>query len=204
MISLKNLVVMVIILNKKGKVYFVLDIISTVIMFVSFAIFAFSMYTSYSFRDNPEEAYLFGYKPVVVLSGSMEPYLKTNGICIVKKTNYEDVKKDDVLMYSIDDKTITHRVIDITDNGIITKGDNNNERDAYLVQKKNVRAVVVGRMNFFSKPISEIIPNGIKKDVNKKALVKWIGYPIFVILVISTTKKIVVKISKEGEDNIGK
>lgn len=179
------------------KIFF--DTLSTALMFISIGVLIFSIYTAYSFRDNPDESYLFGYKPVLVLTGSMEPTLRTNGVAIVKKTSFKDIKEKDILMYKIDGKMITHRVIEKTNKFIVTKGDNNKDRDAYKIGPENTRAVVVARLNFFSKPISEIFPDGIKGDVNKKGLIKWIGYPIFVIIVINGTCKIIRIINKKEE-----
>lgn len=183
--------------KKFFKIFF--DALSTVLMFVSIAVLLFSIYTAYSFRDNPDESYLFGYKPVLVLTGSMEPTLRTNGVAIVKKTSFKDVKENDILMYKIDGKMITHRVIEKTNKFISTKGDNNRDKDAYKIGPENTRAVVVARLNFFSKPISEIFPDGIKSDVSKKGLIKWIGYPIFVIIVINGTGKIIRIVNKKEE-----
>ena len=104
--------------------------LSTAIMFLSVALLAFAIYTSYQYKDNPKDAYLFGYKPVLVLTGSMEPTLKVNGLAIVQKTNYNNVEINDIIMYELDDKLITHRVIEKTDDGIVTKGDNNNAPDS--------------------------------------------------------------------------
>lgn len=175
------------------------DVLSTIIMFLSIFVLLFSIYTAYNYKNNPEEAYLFGYKPVLVLTGSMEPTLKTNSVAIVKKINYNEVKKDDILMYKIEDKVITHRVIEKNKNEIITKGDNNQSKDAYLIKKENVKGIVVYKLNFLSVPISEIIPDGIKGEINKFAIVKWIVFPIFAISMLCIIKNAIIKLIKEGK-----
>lgn len=81
---------------------------------------------------------IFGYKPLVIISGSMEPTLNVGGILYYENQEYEDFKKGDVLVYKLDDHIISHRVYAITDNGIITKGDANNTYDNLLITKKNI------------------------------------------------------------------
>ena len=76
-----------------------------------------------------DEFYIFGYRPVLVLSGSMEPYMETNSIAIVQKT--KGIKEDDVVMFRINEDTkVCHRAVTIDAEGnITTKGDNNEKAD---------------------------------------------------------------------------
>lgn len=184
-------------MDRKTLIKNFFDTLSTIIMFLSIFILLFSIYTAYNYKNNLEEAYLFGYKPVLVLTGSMEPTLKTNSVAVVKKIDYNEVKKNDILMYKIEDKIITHRVIEKNKNGIITKGDNNQSKDAYLIKKENVKGIVVYKLNFLSVPISEIIPDGIKGEVNKFAIVKWVVFPIFAICMLCLIKNAIIKLIKE-------
>ena len=78
---------------------------------------------------------LFGYSVFNVATGSMEPTIKQNDIIIVKMTDKYDV--DDIVTFEKDDAYITHRVIMINDNNLITKGDANNTNDV-AIDKKSV------------------------------------------------------------------
>ena len=91
---------------------------------------------------------LWGKRPLVVISGSMEPILKVGGILYYEKINLDDFKKDDILVYQLNKHTISHRIVDITENGFLTKGDNNKSIDTYIVDKNNV----IGRGNNWSIP----------------------------------------------------
>lgn len=51
-----------------------------------------------------DEFYIFGYRPVVVLSGSMEPYMQTNSVAVIQKT--KDIEKGDVVMFRVDEDTL--------------------------------------------------------------------------------------------------
>ena len=137
--------------SKKNIGKIIKDLIVNIIMGMSIIIFAIALYSGYVHKDNPNEAFLLGYKPVYVMTGSMEPTLKVNGLVIIKQIDYDDVKVDDIIMYEIDDKMITHRVVEITDEGIRTKGDNNNVQDAYLLQPENIKGKAVDIWNWTAK-----------------------------------------------------
>lgn len=91
---------------------------------------------------------VFGYEIMTVLSGSMEPGIKTGSIIAVKPV--EDptkFKKGDVITFKAADdptKIITHRIIatQLANNSVqyITKGDNNDSKDPAPVNAGNVIA----------------------------------------------------------------
>lgn len=91
---------------------------------------------------NPEEIpSFFGWKPFIVLSGSMEAEICTGDLVIVKEVNPSILKKQDIIAFKEDEIVITHRIVDIIEeNGIkkyITKGDNNNTQDkGYVVDEQ--------------------------------------------------------------------
>ena len=83
--------------------------------------------------------YLFGIVPYVILSGSMEPTIKTGSLCFInKKVDIQEIKKKDIIAFKLEDGTlVTHRVNKINKDGIITKGDNNKKVDNGLVTANN-------------------------------------------------------------------
>lgn len=82
-----------------------------------------------------------GYCPLIVLTGSMEPEIKSGDLIICKQIDSEDVKVGDVISFFDPDSTgkavLTHRVTEIvTEDGDLkfrTKGDANNAEDDSLV-----------------------------------------------------------------------
>ena len=88
-----------------------------------------------------------GWKPFIVLSGSMETEIKTGDIVVVKETPEELIGKDDIIAFKEDGIVITHRIIQVIDNdgsGIkkyITKGDNNNVKDNGYVIGEQIEGV---------------------------------------------------------------
>lgn len=75
-----------------------------------------------------------------VLSGSMEPALKVGGVVVTKLITLEEVKRGDVISYKIGEQRITHRVVEVGQEGgkihFQTKGDANEEPDPYAVIPK--------------------------------------------------------------------
>ena len=85
---------------------------------------------------------IFGHTPVVVLSGSMEPTYKVGSVIYYKKISEKELKKEDVITFNVNDKTVSHRIVSI-DNGLIeTKGDANNTSDVHKIRYKNIKGKV--------------------------------------------------------------
>ncbi len=82
---------------------------------------------------------IFGIKPFVVLSGSMEKEIKTGSIVYVNSNiKAENIKVGDIIAFSINNGQATHRVISINDNRTFTtKGDANQTEDLTQVKFEN-------------------------------------------------------------------
>ena len=87
----------------------------------------------------------FGWKPFIVLSGSMETEIYSGDIVVVKEVDPHTLKKGDVIAFKSGDIVVTHRIAEIeNDNGIIkyvTKGDNNNTEDRDRVLQSKVEGI---------------------------------------------------------------
>jgi len=83
--------------------------------------------------------YVYGIVPYIVLSGSMEPKIETGSLSFINvNTTYNNINKYDIIAYRMNNKTlVTHRVINITDEGFETQGDNNKDKDVNLTTKDN-------------------------------------------------------------------
>ena len=126
------------------------DVLSWVILIAMCILLVFSVYNTYNAQKTGEPYFMFGYRPVLVLTGSMEPYMMTNSLCITKEVqDLSEVEVGDVVTYHVntsDGRTlrITHRVQSIDENGeIITKGDNNHVEDGYSLTMDNIESKVV-------------------------------------------------------------
>lgn len=102
-----------------------------------------------------------GYRSYTVLSGSMEPEFYPGDIVITKHKNKTDINLNDIITFRDKDGVIiTHRIIEETPEGYITKGDNNNVEDGEIITEDNIIGEVkfsipkVGYiMDFLSKPM---------------------------------------------------
>ena len=79
----------------------------------------------------------FGIMPFGVMSGSMEPKIKTGSICYVN-TRTKDFHTGDVITFKTGGKTVTHRIIGKSGNALMTKGDNNRVNDPWTVDQSQI------------------------------------------------------------------
>lgn len=89
----------------------------------------------------------FKFRVYKIVSGSMRPYLNVNDIVIVKEQN--DYKINDVVTYKVDNMYITHRIVEVDNNYIVTKGDVNNVVDNKIT-KNQIIGKVIYRFKIFS------------------------------------------------------
>lgn len=81
------------------------------------------------------------YKLLTVLSGSMEPAVKTGSVAIVKPV--ENYQEGDIITFGQKDTT-THRIHKIeTDGKIVTKGDANQSPDVNPISKRDIQGRVL-------------------------------------------------------------
>ena len=81
---------------------------------------------------------IFGYKPFIVLSGSMETEIYVGDLIFVKEVDSSTLQVNDIIAFRDSENLVTtHRIINIvnSDNGrcFETKGDNNNTKDDGMV-----------------------------------------------------------------------
>lgn len=133
------------------------------------------------------------YKIKVVKSGSMEPYIKTGGIVVIKPSS--SYKVGDVITFGQDTKTqipTTHRIIEAEGEGatrqFITKGDANDSEDPVPTRESDVSGKVI-----FTAPYMGYILDFAKRPLGFALLV---GIPALLIIfdeimkIVSEVKRI--------------
>lgn len=80
-------------------------------------------------------ANIFGYSLSYVPTNSMETTIHQDSFIVIKKAKYEDAKIDDIIVYraktgQVKGLLVVHRIVDITEEGYITQGDNNPAPDS--------------------------------------------------------------------------
>lgn len=91
-----------------------------------------------------------GYKPFIVLSGSMEPAIHAGDLIITRVTEPEHIAEGDIIAFRADKNVIvTHRVTDVqTGEGLtfLTKGDANTGADARAVGAGEMEGIYLCRL----------------------------------------------------------
>ena len=138
-------------------------ILFIVIMTISITI----VYKSYSEPDKIPA--VFGWKPFIVLSGSMEDTIMPGDLILTKEIDTLELKDGDVISFRTNKYTvITHRIINIVeDEGerkYYTKGDNNDSADSNIVCNDQIEGIYRYRIPklgniaiYLQKPIGIII-----------------------------------------------
>ena len=134
---------------------------------------------------------VMGYSSFRVLSGSMEPTIRTGSMILVKATDPSEIGPDDIISFYSSDPTLagavnTHRVLSVEQqNGVYifhTKGDANLVVDEYPTSGKDIIGVVV-----FSSYFLGLI---IRLLSNPLVFVPIILVPLLLILILNMIKTI--------------
>lgn len=93
----------------------------------------------------------FGYTYFEIVSGSMEDAIQIKDYVIVK-IDKNDLEKDDIISFKYEGVIVTHRIIDINNDEILTKGDNNNIEDHPITYED-----VIGKVVYIDKKIGRLL-----------------------------------------------
>ena len=108
-----------------------------------------------SFTDTDKVPTIGGYAPLIVLTGSMEPVIKSGDLIIIKQIDGSNVRVKDVIAFFDPDgngtSILTHRVEEVfEENGTLyfrTKGDANNTADRLPVPEDALVGIYVTRIS---------------------------------------------------------
>ena len=110
-------------LSKKSK-----DIIRVTLLVLAALIVGLNVYSFNASRVAGNSVPMpFGIGVAVVLSGSMEPEISSGDLLII--TEREGYAVEDIVVYQDGRMAVTHRIISISGDEVITKGDANNAPD---------------------------------------------------------------------------
>lgn len=86
---------------------------------------------------------LFGYHPLVVLSGSMEPHMNVGSLIYYHAVSQDEIEKGDIVTFELDNQYISHRIYGIIEDGKYeTKGDANNTVDPVKITYDQIKGKV--------------------------------------------------------------
>lgn len=128
---------------------------------------------------------LFGYSIFKIETGSMSDVIEIEDIIIVKLGN-DNLTENDIITFKQDNNFITHRIIEIDEEKIITKGDSNNKIDDPITKND-----VVGKVEYIFTDVR--VWKAVFTDV--KVIVSCIITLILLVLLVSYKEKV-------GEKNV--
>ncbi len=115
------------------------QIIQKIFLIIIIFILLFTLYSKFILKE--ELIKLYNTAILVVLTGSMEPTIKSGEMIIIKEQT--DYNVDDIVTYKEDRNFfVTHRIINKYEDKYETKGDNNNLIDE-LIDKDQIEGKVI-------------------------------------------------------------
>lgn len=116
-------------------------IINIILIVILIILLIFNIYNliSRSFFDNDMPKF-FGFASAVVVTGSMSGAIEIGDYIIIKEA--KQYKEDDVITFKQNNMLITHRIIEVTEEGYITKGDANTAPDD-MIEYEQIEGKVV-------------------------------------------------------------
>lgn len=106
----------------------ILNLIINILVIIALAILILSIYYLFQTKVLKKDfVNICGYTIFEVATGSMSGTIEVGDVIVVKLT--KDVNLDDIVVYMQDKNLITHRIIKMDGDNIITKGDANNTED---------------------------------------------------------------------------
>lgn len=122
-------------------------VLSTLFDFLIILVIVFAVIVTFMSLFSNEDGItnVMGYMPLNIQSNSMEPTIKKGDMIITKKTDFDELKENDIISYLSREQgqtiIVTHRIVnEQTINGekyYITKGDNNESEDDTRVNSSN-------------------------------------------------------------------
>ena len=116
-------------INFKNVINKIIGIIFNLLIAIVFVLIIIGIYYLVQIRILKNNyGNIFGYTFFEVATGSMADTIEIGDVVVVEIT--KEIQEDDIIVYQDDDNFITHRLLEIKDNGeLITKGDANNTED---------------------------------------------------------------------------
>lgn len=192
----KNVIIKLDFVEREGKMQKIKKAISIIVVLILIPILLMSIVILVDSYTHPNEVpSFFGWKPFIVLSGSMETQISAGDIVVVKEIDTNELKKGDIIAFKDGNIVITHRIDEVTEidgkTQYITKGDNNSTQDIGYVLPEQVEGVFkfkIARLGniamFIQTPLGMIV---------------CLSIPIIIIILLQTADS-----KKEKEELIAK
>ena len=165
----------------KGKMKVIKKVITVLGLILFIIIMTIGITIVYKSYSEPNRIpSVFGWKPFIVLSGSMEDTIMPGDLILTKEIDALELKEGDVISFRTNKYTvITHRIINIVDEEgerkYYTKGDNNNSADRDPVCNDQIEGIYRYRI-----PKLGAIALNLQKPFG---IVICIAFPLIIVLI---------------------
>lgn len=129
-------------------------ILDIVIAIITILIIMAAIYVVQTKVQHKQNANIFGYTAFEVVTGSMSGTIEIGDLVIVKIT--DSVEPNDIIVYQEADHFVTHRVLEINGENIVTKGDVNSSKDLPISNKQVLGkvAIVIPKVGIWKKVLT--------------------------------------------------
>lgn len=177
----------------KKKLLKLLKVFREVCYYLFFIALLTATATNFIGRLNGKRPEVFGHSALIVVSSSMEPTYRVKEFLIMKDVPFTDIKVGDIISFNLDvdgdgvDDLVTHRVIEVKEHYVVTKGDKESVYATEMVYEEMYEGKIIYNSYFIGVILHFLVEYNI--------LLIIIAL-FFVYLIIKQTMK-VVKIYKE-------
>ena len=137
--------------------------------------------------ENPRPVSFFGLKISFTSTEDMAPHIKDRAFVITRECTYDEIRVDDIIDYRLADMGYSEltRVRQITENGLVTRGDSADTTNNFFLTESEVLGRVVFKTNISANFVNEIGTVG--------GIFKWIVLPVGIIVLIIFLRKYIKK-----------
>ncbi len=132
--------------NMKGSARRIFNALGNFLLWFMVFLAIYFALSAYQERRTGKPFFFMGYKPVLILSESMEPTYPKGAIVLVRKQK-RAAEPGDVVMFSPEEGSgtyVIHRIVGESGEGFITRGDHNNTEDRGIVAPEQIYGTVKG------------------------------------------------------------
>lgn len=191
-------------LSKPKRIISVICTVLTAVIFVFVALILINMIVC---RTQNKPVNFFGTSFAVVQTNSMEPEIMTGDLIVFKATEYSEIAVGDNVVFKADDNfrdgngnsmaglTIVHKVVEITEDGIVTRGVHNIKDDGGFRSADDIYGVCIANSAAWGTVFSFLGKYGVL------IIIALIAIPVIISQIIRIVK--LAKAKDKGGDGVG-
>lgn len=158
---------------------------SMVLLFIAVMVFIGVMWmggTLVGYGGLTSDTYYGEYKPMIIISESMTPTIEVNGLLLIDKTPFSELKVGDIIVFdTVQYGLVGHRIITDLGNGFRTQGDNNKVADNWIVTESMYKGKVAEIHNEWASIITILFGDLDNLNIGKL----FLGFFLIAVFVVA-------------------